>query len=546
MITATLEHLIGFALVDTSLHKQVIRDMRIALDDGSEYELPAPTFRLGYIRAKIDDITHYQFSQRHRTLVELVTNSIDAQATRIDVRTRRDMTVIADNGTGMDFETLITELALPFQSSKDGKNTIGRFGLGFFSSLGELRSGGSVIVSTRKGAQGYSAKYWSEAGHTMVGYAREDDLPEGTSVRVTHPPGLSWHQRFRTPQMGIVERFKELRKSDSHERARTIAHHLKFVNPAECEIRINEKLVNSGIPEEGKYPMQYTIPFEGSTIAVYLGLGKNDGVFRRLSGSIQVSAAQGALRGAVNYPLSLGLSESRDAFKDDERFERAQSAVFEHAMLPYLNELKRSGLPYNKKAARIAALTMQETRAFAGTASIEGLIEFMELISPTSRRPDGYLILEDENSHGLADFFSNTRVVNKLDDAALGGSLAKNQNVRTISSIILASEPQYVAQLSKNDRQHYFGRARLPSIVTFRFVDGPTDGLSPIACVDIQGSAERVEPAARFEIIVNKNHRYYTRETRTHATDMAITYAAMSACMGVSKTEQSLIFGDRP
>src|SRR5262245_53282464 len=94
-----------------------------------------------------------QFADPHAYYRELVQNSIDAGATRVDVSlsfvsdnggdaaadaaavTQGVLHIaVADDGGGMDQATIERGLLVLFRSTKDGDPTkIGKFGVGFFS-----------------------------------------------------------------------------------------------------------------------------------------------------------------------------------------------------------------------------------------------------------------------------------------------------------------------------------------------------------------------------------------------------------------------------
>jgi hypothetical protein len=82
-----------------------------------------------------------QFADPYAFLRELVQNSMDAGASRIEVTLTRDMngsvkTSVSDDGAGMTLATIESSLLTLFSSSKEGQtDKIGKYGVGFISVL---------------------------------------------------------------------------------------------------------------------------------------------------------------------------------------------------------------------------------------------------------------------------------------------------------------------------------------------------------------------------------------------------------------------------
>ena len=56
-----------------------------------------------------------------------------------------------DHGGGMDLDTILLPFLIPQMTSKAGVAGIGRFGIGFYSSLNSQYPGDQVIVRTGQG-----------------------------------------------------------------------------------------------------------------------------------------------------------------------------------------------------------------------------------------------------------------------------------------------------------------------------------------------------------------------------------------------------------
>ena len=138
-----------------------------------------------------------QSQEKNRSIVELVSNSIDATPegddSRVDVTLRDNGFTIQDNGEGMTPYVLLEKLMIPKISGKDGVGTIGRFGIGFYTALAHLKdSSDQVRVVTNNGTDTYeivfsrhSAAKTTDEFHELSIQTRKlesGDHPQGTSI----------------------------------------------------------------------------------------------------------------------------------------------------------------------------------------------------------------------------------------------------------------------------------------------------------------------------------------------------------------------------
>lgn len=102
-----------------------------------------------------DDI--YQTSDPNRSVVELTSNGFDAGGpnARVNVTVREGCLEVSDNGTGMDENVIITRLLIPKLSGKpDPSKQLGRFGIGFFTTLRHLKANGDRVTVVTETASG--------------------------------------------------------------------------------------------------------------------------------------------------------------------------------------------------------------------------------------------------------------------------------------------------------------------------------------------------------------------------------------------------------
>lgn len=125
-----------------------------------------------------------QFSQRSAMVRELVQNSLDASASRVDLRVvqekKRLLVEVIDDGEGMDRDTIEGCLLTLFRSSKEDDLTkIGKFGVGFVS-LFALEPQ-EVVVETGRDGQGWRVVFDHKRDYRLFAL---DHPVEGTTVRL--------------------------------------------------------------------------------------------------------------------------------------------------------------------------------------------------------------------------------------------------------------------------------------------------------------------------------------------------------------------------
>ena len=98
-------------------------------------------------------------------LADLIDNSISANATKVEILINTDeepfTLFLADNGEGMDEETLKLSMQFPSTSPDGERNNIdlGRFGLGMkTASFSQTRN--FTVLSRKKGTEKYYARTW--------------------------------------------------------------------------------------------------------------------------------------------------------------------------------------------------------------------------------------------------------------------------------------------------------------------------------------------------------------------------------------------------
>jgi len=155
------------------------------------------------------DEANFQFSAKHRPLVEAVLNGVDSEL-RKEVRTfthdpKKEVQVditehgftLKDTGEGMNLDTVLTKLLVPKLTGNmtDKADVIGRFGVGFYSLLSYLKdTQDGVVVRTTNGREGW---------RISIGKAPSEHEERGTLSVVISP--LSEKERYRLHEGTEVE-----------------------------------------------------------------------------------------------------------------------------------------------------------------------------------------------------------------------------------------------------------------------------------------------------------------------------------------------------
>jgi len=140
--------------------------------------------------ADLEHDTNAQSAEANRSIVELTCNAIDANAegeNRVEVSIDEHGYTVRDHGSGMNPYVILEKLMIPKVSGKTGKETIGRFGVGFYTVLSHLkRKTDFVRIETHDGQTGHviEFKIHERTGDIFVHTEKNDALEKGTSITV--------------------------------------------------------------------------------------------------------------------------------------------------------------------------------------------------------------------------------------------------------------------------------------------------------------------------------------------------------------------------
>ncbi|MFC2149752.1 hypothetical protein ACFLQ8_03525, partial [Candidatus Auribacterota bacterium] len=176
----------------------------------------------------IRDYISAQFSEENRPIIELIANSIDAVnrgdfPRDVRINLAEDGFTIKDKGSGMDINRILRSLLIPNISDKGtGVDSIGRFGVGFYSALNYLKNeGDTLIVDTSDGKDTYSIVFTNTDGDIRVKLI---------------------HKKTKTSKNGttIKAKLKDFRQVNAED---MITKHVRFNRNS--DIYLNRKRINN-------------------------------------------------------------------------------------------------------------------------------------------------------------------------------------------------------------------------------------------------------------------------------------------------------------
>ena len=532
--------LVALANVDLQAYQQLVSNVQEALGNGTSFVMPEHHLRTEHIQRKLDDLINYQFGpdgspkKRKRTLIELISNSIDSQATSVVLSDDNRQIRVADNAKGMDLYGLLYNLTVPFATTKDGITTRGRFGVGAKSNLWVLSKGGTLEVDTRKnGDHSHKAVYSkTENGSYALACSHGELASQGTTITITLP----------ITQYGFLRRMYH-KLVDPAERREYVQSYIENIDPQECNIFYNGRRLNHGICYKlHKKAKLFHIPFEGSHIKIAIGPARRRGrgQFRYLSdGFLVTKGTYTPFDLRIDYPLCIKPVESRTTFIETELYAQAQALAVSQAIIPYLQshrdcfshklyEQIRSNLAYSEiMGPAIARASREELSTLLGF--------FTDKDVPLNQE----IIAVKDKTENLEQFYSSSLVINGRNDGYgyLAKHLVKNSHVVDFEKVLPSSRKLYYKEIPPGEKTHYHLDAlnesrKFDNLVVF-FIDGPSDSKSPFASNLRYGDATR--------LYANQNHPLFNGRVPQSTASMALDYFLKRCLFGIKGAEDGLI-----
>ncbi|MFH1064723.1 MAG: ATP-binding protein [Candidatus Woesearchaeota archaeon] len=318
--TASLVDLIGLAL-NKRTYEGLVRNIEKGWDV-SHMRPEANSELARNHRSKIlREETERQFRESYRPIVEIILNAIDARPRdhhgpyEVNVKTNGRYVEVSDAGTGMELEGILTTLLIPFSSNKDSSTDIGRFGVGFFSSLGfctrEPKKAG-ITVDTGRYSSRYIINIHSDSASVddlRCSIQKEQRPEQGTRVRIQHT-------------------------HDKKQMTDYIARYLRSFDSSRAVIKVNGKAIN--LPKKNKKfssSESHSISFETkkgnrSYLRFCLDPAKKRGCIDLYSQGVEICTNDvHGYEARIDLPSDILLVEGRDEFKRDLSYTNALLSV---------------------------------------------------------------------------------------------------------------------------------------------------------------------------------------------------------------------------
>ena len=289
-----------------------------------------------------------QFEDSLRPFLEVALNAVDAKPSdeendyRVYIKTKRRKYICEDTGTGMSIENILRDLIIPFSSQKDSSVHIGRFGVGFYATLGYCLARprrGQIDVDTTADVERYLCSFYAQSDSVSDLRLRIQRLrrarQKGTTVTMRHYP-----KEIEPRRMGeYIQKYTE----DIPSFKAKIYLDGKCCNdlpgkkwysaPVEVETT-TEKVKRTIIQPQGlliHYTQRDRELFKDLSVEELEVLALRSGSFLRLNSMgvfVRNSSVVSPLRARVAFPPAVQVVEGRDEFKKDEIYQRCARATF--------------------------------------------------------------------------------------------------------------------------------------------------------------------------------------------------------------------------
>ncbi len=134
-------------------------------------------------------IIRHQSEEQNRSIVEIVSNACDYSLENglVEVTISENGYTVQDHGLGMTPTQIFERLLIPKSSGSvaERDDTIGRFGMGFYTALSHLNHEDDTLsVETSDANQGYEVTFQMRKGKIQVKTTARNDIESGTTVRL--------------------------------------------------------------------------------------------------------------------------------------------------------------------------------------------------------------------------------------------------------------------------------------------------------------------------------------------------------------------------
>lgn len=359
--------------ISTGLHRPSLETALSSMQDNEE--LPnslheTASRNKNYIEKILREEVIRQFANSSRPLLEVVLNAVDAKPEMLDgekynisiVLNKKQMQ-ITDNGTGMTLDQILRLLIIPFSTEKDALEDIGRFGVGFLSTLHyclERPKKNYITVETTTAEEQVTCTFYA-TGETVgdlrmhVGM-RTPKQQRGTRVTIRKPMAkemgyLSELHRYLTTHLVHIPRFAAIINLNG-KRINNTTNGTWYQQPVSFQMHERTYTQNVGLqisaitPETNENKKRQRKQKKNTLAAYFPKLvqqskkEKLEGITSLLSQGILVQRHLTSVYNAtVSFPPVVLVVEGREDFKRDANYDAAAKAVFS-CLYHYLREQK--------------------------------------------------------------------------------------------------------------------------------------------------------------------------------------------------------------
>lgn len=366
--SANLAELIGLCVNQTNLAEILDSIEKGYKPNKKVMDLPEQS-TINYFNKILLEETERQFTHNERPFIELLMNAIDAKPENteknkeyvVSMEATNKEIKISDQGTGMDLETLLTTLLIPFNSEKDSLEDLGRFGVGFFSALRYCieDSNRTIVIHTGDGKKGYEMEIGASGDiSTLETKIKKMKHPvQGTEVSISRKESNSNDKLFSYSFLNDFEEY--------------LLENFDFFDSSRAKINLNFRgrqysINNRESIQETPPLLRVDLPVLLETgeenieqkIRLKVDLGKENGTIRYYSQGIFIKEEPGFEGHSVkiDFPSAVKVVEGRDELKCDDNFYKVIGAV-QNYLISLLEERTFWELPvYEKNYKQIMEL----------------------------------------------------------------------------------------------------------------------------------------------------------------------------------------------
>ncbi|MBI5226912.1 ATP-binding protein [Candidatus Micrarchaeota archaeon] len=497
-----LHDLLGMAKYNQPRFAGYIQSIAEAVDQKTDAPPAEHGRRPDFLKHEVRELAEQQFTPA-RAVGELVSNAVDAVRSDpkskkiIDVTIRKGLIRVSDDGAGMDLNTVLHTLSVPFQSTTAQQGGIGRFGVGFLSNFSFLHEGHarSLQVLTRKdGEPAHSATYEksnaSGPSEYTVGIQRAEKTGRGTQASIY---GVNNRPLLGEVKDNVADMFRDVQ---------------------DVRIRLNGRVINAR--KKSKTERQYTLSYEGQPITVRIDYAAKGGQTRLTQGGVGIESHNRERGGrlVIDLPTSFMVGEGRRGFVMNAAYVKALGLVFPK-LLDYVKTMQPN-IPFfhRKRFETFINETVFATSnhvnnvihpfdAFARTAPKEDLLKIHDKWLPGLLNKEKPMVHDGYDPNGIQHFMGQDANVLNRRDLLRSGHYQHNPAVMDAEQF-LTKRTVESRQLTPDEMSRWGMRFKESPLV--HFVELSPDNAVPM----YRGQIGNFQEGFHSVFYINRNHALFS------------------------------------